>query len=358
MTRRIATSARRTLPPTAVSFGIVLKIGLTSLIYFIIARLSLVFVLKPEGVAAIWPSSGIFLSSLLLTRRSHWPLLIAALCVADLTAELMAGTSLPVSCVYTAALAGEAALGAWLVRRFVGSDFSFARVKDVFAFLVFCVILSSGGMAIIAAAAPMVLLGSSFWLPWKWWWASDAVGLLLVTPAVLVWAKGRPIRPLGFNAIRFGEALLLYGAMAMANGIAFDPSFEQPSLVFLTNYLTFPFLIWAALRFGVRGDRRRFAASGCVGIEARADRTTPRDVCFSPMAGSRFLDTALPGHFGGCLYVPGRSRFRAKCIRSRCTEGPAVAPTGHPVGQCGLVGLGPAHQSSLLLAGVEAPDRL
>ena len=47
--------------------------------------------------------------------------------------------------------------------------------------------------------------------------------------------------------------MLLYGAMAMANGIAFDPSFEQPSLVFLTNYLTFPFLIWAALRFGVRG---------------------------------------------------------------------------------------------------------
>ena len=42
-----------------------LWIASIAIVYFALARLSLLLVFKPEGIAAIWPLSGVFLSAIL-----------------------------------------------------------------------------------------------------------------------------------------------------------------------------------------------------------------------------------------------------------------------------------------------------
>src|SRR4030043_31738 len=56
-----------------------LWIATVALIYFATARLSLLLLFQPEGIAAIWPPSGIFLAAILLTRRDLRPWLAGAL---------------------------------------------------------------------------------------------------------------------------------------------------------------------------------------------------------------------------------------------------------------------------------------
>ncbi len=115
-----------------------------ALIYFAIARLSLLLVFEPEGIAAIWPCSGVFLSAVLLTRRGLRPYLVLVLWATDFTAELLAGTPPLVSAVYSLALAADAALSAWLLSRFVGQPITFRRVREVVGWLGLSVFLSNG----------------------------------------------------------------------------------------------------------------------------------------------------------------------------------------------------------------------
>ncbi len=56
----------------------VLWIASVALLYFAAARLSLLLMFQPEGIAAIWPPAGIFLPAILLTRRDLRPWLALA----------------------------------------------------------------------------------------------------------------------------------------------------------------------------------------------------------------------------------------------------------------------------------------
>jgi PAS domain S-box-containing protein len=231
----------------------VLWIASIALIYFATARLSLSFVFQPEGIAAIWPPVGLFLSSILLTRRNLRPWLVGVVFITDLIAEVLTGTPLLVSIIYSLAVTGDAVLSSWLLLRFVGEPIAFARVRDVFGFLALAVILSNGLMSLAAAAASELLPGTSFWMSWKWWSASDGIGNLLVTPFILGWASVAKTGWRTWNPKRVLEGAVLFILLALLNHIAFGYMSEHGQFSLLLTYLTFPFLLWAALRFGVCG---------------------------------------------------------------------------------------------------------
>ncbi|PWB50695.1 MAG: hypothetical protein C3F06_11545 [Candidatus Methanoperedenaceae archaeon] len=224
-----------------------------SVVYFIIANFSLTLIFQPEGIAAIWPPDGIFLSSILLSRRNVRPYLVAALFVADFIAEILAGIPLNVSLVYSFALSCEAVLSSWLLIRFIGEPVTFDKAKNVFTYLFLAVILSNALMSSIAAAAPYFFLGLPYWSSWKWWWLSDGIGNLLVTPFILGWANSFRNGLKGWNAKRAIEGAALFISMILINYYEFVSLSGQQNFSFYLNYLTFPFLIWAALRFGVMG---------------------------------------------------------------------------------------------------------
>ena len=230
-----------------------LYLGGGAIIYFMVARLSLTFVLEPEGIAAIWPPSGIFLASILICRRHLRPWLALTLFATDLVAELFAGTPLNVSIIYALALTGDAVLGAWLLLRFVGAPITFTRVGEVFCFLILVVLGSNAVMSLVAAAGSMLLPETDFWNSFRWWMISDGIGSLLLTPFIIGWF---PLLKRGLSdrtPKRITEAVSLSFLLVVASYICFAYAPEQGQFSLLATYFLLPPLIWAALRFGLRG---------------------------------------------------------------------------------------------------------
>jgi PAS domain S-box-containing protein len=83
------------------------------------------------------------------------------------------------------------------------------------------------------------------------WWTGDLLGALVVAPVLLAW--GTPEVRGGIPRGILEITLLCLGTVAVAE-LALGPSERLPLLGRIEYlYLLFPFVIWAALRFGARG---------------------------------------------------------------------------------------------------------
>ncbi len=230
-----------------------LWIASVALIYFTAARLGLSLVLQPEGIAPVWLPGGIFLSAFLLTRRKARPLLAAVLCATDFTAEMLAGTPFFVSAVYALALTGDAVLSSWLLVRFLGEPIAFRKTREVVGFLAFAVILSNSLAALPAAGVSGLIEGTSFWDSFREWVVSDGIGNLLLTPFILSWASLSKTGLDAWHTKRVLEGVALFVPMTLLNFFSFGYLPTSGLFSLLLPYTTLPFLLWVALRFGIRG---------------------------------------------------------------------------------------------------------
>ena len=232
----------------------VLWIAAAALIYFGVARFSLLLIFQPQGITVIWPTSGIFLSAILLTRRELRPWLVGVLFVTDFIAERLAGTPGLVSLFFALALTADAVLSSWLLLHFVGGRITFKRTHELAGWLLLSVIFSNALSSLVAAAvASRFLPETSFWNFWGEWAVSDGIGNLIITPLILSWAAWGKIRLGSWKLKRVMEGAVLVILLALLNYIAFVRLSEYGLFSLLLSYLTFPFLLWAAWRFGVRG---------------------------------------------------------------------------------------------------------
>src|SRR5262249_30782211 len=120
------------VPRWVASIGLTVAVGVA---YFVAARLSLLLLTQPEGVAVFWPAAGISAGVLIALRSpARWPVIIgtmAATLVAHLSRDRN-GWSAVLSAVCNA---GEAVLMAWLIERNFGSDFSLSKPRNVLGLL-------------------------------------------------------------------------------------------------------------------------------------------------------------------------------------------------------------------------------
>jgi signal transduction histidine kinase len=90
----------------------------------------------------------------------------------------------------------------------------------------------------------------SFWAIWVTWWVGDLLGALVVAPLLLTWLPIPPVRL--YKRIYFEAGILLIILSLVTwfvfSGLPLSGVFHQAMI-----YVIFPFVIWAALRFGQRG---------------------------------------------------------------------------------------------------------
>jgi PAS domain S-box-containing protein len=221
------------------------QLALLGAAYFGLAKLGLTMAFLAEQVTAVWPPTGLALAVLLGFGYRLWPGIALGAFLANATANEPLATAAGIALGNTL----EALLGAWLLRSLVGFDTALERVKDVLGL----VVLAAGVSTLVSAtigATSLCLGGVRPWTAypaiWGVWWLGDALGNLVVAPLLLTWAGWLrfPWRP-----GRVAEA----GALLLGLVAACLLVFAGPTAVFSFHplaYTVFPFVIWAALRFG------------------------------------------------------------------------------------------------------------
>jgi signal transduction histidine kinase len=225
-----------------VSVALAAVVGLA---YFLAARLSVELVLKPEGVAVFWPAAGISSGVLVaLGPRARWPVAagvtLATIVIHQLIADpLWAGTALGLS------NAAEAVITAALIERFFGSDFSLDRLRHVLGFLV-AVIVGTAASGIGGAVTYRLFQGSlaAMLTTWQHWFASDAIGIVIVAPLVIGVSAAVRLPPPRSEIIEGAAALV---ALAVTTILAISMPQELWNTV-VPVALLFPMLLWVADR--------------------------------------------------------------------------------------------------------------
>ncbi|MFI6858417.1 MASE1 domain-containing protein [Streptomyces sp. NPDC050421] len=233
--------------------------------YYAAADLGLLRQVDVHGavVTPLWPPTGIALGALLYMGLRVWPgiALGSLLVIATLSGAVTASTTLVV--------AGNtlAPVCAFLLLRSVGFRTELDRLRDGIV-LVFLGALA--GMIVSATTGTLVLLldgklpASGFWSAWAAWWAGDVMGVLVVTPLLLVLRRLRMPR----LTDRWAEGGALLVVAVVGTLLA-----TRSSLSML--YLVFPILIWAALRFQLAGSAPCALLMSVLAILAGTDRVGP-----------------------------------------------------------------------------------
>lgn len=197
-------------------------------------RLTQIFITPPL-------SAGLALAVLIFSRNRLWPGVAAAMLVqgwlltGQLPAALLTGLGLTVAPVTAVLLLGR---------------FSFQPTLHKVRYVIRFCLYGCGVAAVISATLVswgFLLSGQiSFSLygdMWWQWWQSYLLGTLLSAPLLLVWLSRSPA-PLRLPPLLEGLALVI------ATALLLWAAAERTSLI---TYIPFPFMIWVAFRFGVRG---------------------------------------------------------------------------------------------------------
>src|SRR5262245_22664709 len=228
------------------SIGLTVAIGVA---YFLTARLSLFLQTQPDGVAVFWPAAGVSSGILIaLGRDLRWPIavmrwsvavgVIAATIIANLTSD----RTIWASSAFALCNAGEALLVAWLIKRYVGRDFSLARMRHVVAFLAAAII----GTAIsgVGGALALKLLPSPdvpALITWGHWFASDAIGIITVAP-LMIWLV--PLRRVPTPRLELVEGIVGIAAVAATTGVIIFLSPEMWWEIVVPAQLLFLLVLW------------------------------------------------------------------------------------------------------------------
>lgn len=207
-------------------------------------------------LAPLWPPAGIALVAILLFGPRITPALLAG----SFVVTLLGGMSLWVSAVTALSIVVEGLAGVYLLRNASDLRPDLGRVNDVLAFLLFGVGIApmvGASIVMLAFCGSGVVLWTEAGHLWRFWWLGDAMGSLIVGAAMLAWSFPAEHRLSAPRVVEGATLFLVLGALVtIVHAGVFDADMVSP-----LSFVAFPFVIWAALRFGVKGAASATALS-------------------------------------------------------------------------------------------------
>ena len=221
--------------------GPVLFLGV-AVAYLVITQVVLWLNAPVNGGAGLWPAAGMTLAVLVLVPPRLWAWVLAAVAVAELGGDLARGYPLWVSLGWTVGNCVEPLVGGLLLRRFGNPRGELAPLSQLMRFLLLAVVVAPLVGATIGSTATIVGFGRSVMDVWPAYVVGDALGVLIVAPALLA----LPAR----TSRRRAEVMGLATVSLLVTVATFAPVEVWSAS---TGVLLVPCFTWAALRFGVRG---------------------------------------------------------------------------------------------------------
>jgi len=236
-----------------------LGVGLAvALAYIVTARLGFRFAFVAEQVTTVWAPSGLAIAGLLIWGPRLWPAIWLGAFVVN------AGTSAPFWTAFLVATGNtlEGVVAAWALRRILPFDPGFRRLADVLAFVGIAVVACTTVSATVGSAtlcAAGVQQWDRFGTLWFDWWLGDALGALVVAPAVLTIATSRPLP--AKDVVRLvlfvvSSAIVTHLVFGRLLGLGAHP----------LEYIVFPLVIAAAVAGGPPATSAVVLASSAITI--------------------------------------------------------------------------------------------
>jgi len=223
------------------SVGLAVAIGVA---YYLSARLSLLLVSKPDGVAVFWPAAGIACGALIALGRDARLPVAAATIIATIVANVLGDRTIWAASAMALCNAGEALLVAVLIERYFGVRFNLDRLTHVLGLLAAAMVATAlsavGGTAAFrwfhSPAAPLLTI-------WYEWFASDLLGILTIAPLLIGLAAAVRKPPLRSELI---EGIALAAVAEMIGIIVFLPPIPWKTVVPIA--MLSPLLLWLSAR--------------------------------------------------------------------------------------------------------------
>jgi signal transduction histidine kinase len=199
------------------------------------------------SVSPVWAPAGMAVALFLLFGSSIWPAILTGAFLVNVTTGAPPITSASLAVGNTL----EGVLGAWLLQRFAHGVQAFESPPDILKAALLAGFLSPTVSASIGVATLVMgqyAVAEEYSVIWLTWWMGDATGILIVTPAILLWAQHPRIE--WKRRQRFELSLLLF-VLVLTCELIFGPLVERGHKYPL-QFLLVPILTWAAFRFGPR----------------------------------------------------------------------------------------------------------
>ena len=248
------------------SAAIATRIAVVAVAYLITAKIGLEVDAIAGFATLVWPASGIALAAMLLGGYRLWP----AVAIGAFAVNLLAGAPILTALGIAVGNTAEAVAAAYLLSRFTDFRRSLERPRDVVALIVLAAGLStmiSASVGVASLFASGIISADRIADTWRVWWVGDFIGDLLVAPLILVWATYAPAR---VSRERMLETVSLAAAILISAFLVFGTPVWTSDVARGQEYLLFPPLIWAALRFGVRGAITGVVAVAAIAVGATA----------------------------------------------------------------------------------------
>ena len=264
MTNRNDLSSSAPIHPESAS-SVITLICLVSALSYLAARLAGALVIRPEMIWPVWPGCAFLVAVLLLTPRKIWPAVLFAGVAGFAVYDVQ--IALPIRTIVGLLVADsiEILVAAVGVTYVFGGAPRLHSVKALAKYALFAVILAPVSVASIAASS---LKKDSWWVAFF----TEALALLTLTPALLGGVNVAVARVKKPKA-RYLEATLLWVVLAIFAYFTFVASGSQSRPAML--YSLVPFLLWAALRFGITGTSGSIVLVAFLAILGAVQRRGP-----------------------------------------------------------------------------------
>jgi PAS domain S-box-containing protein len=237
--------------------------ALLAIVYYGAARLGLRYASIGQSISLVWPPTGIAFAALTLLGYRYWPGVALG--------AFLANASTPVPLLGAAGIALgntlEALVAAYLLRRVTGPRPQLDHLQHVRTFVLVAAPLGALCSAIVGSVSLWVtgaLPSPAFPAAVGVWWTGDLLGALVVAPVFFTWAVPAQTRD---DPRRLLEVLVLCVGTIAAAELGLGRFFDLGALRAVDYpYLLFPFVVWAALRFGARGASRMSLTVSAVAV--------------------------------------------------------------------------------------------
>jgi PAS domain S-box-containing protein len=246
------------------------RIVVTGMLYFLAGLAGLAVPFTAGNVSPVWPASGVALACLLLFGWRCWPGIFLTAFLVNYIFHLQFVTALGLAGGNTAA----ALAGAFLVQSIPGFRSTLTRLRDMIALMVLAAAISSTisasvgtGVLILTGVKPWATVGST----WLMYYLGDGMGILLAAPLLLSYRELMRVR----SAARMAELVALLLLTSLVSVLLFDERLFFAARHTVLALVVFPFVLWAAIRFGVVGSALVNAIIAAVGLLATAHGLGP-----------------------------------------------------------------------------------